>query len=163
MYLEALCRKRLLMQTYNQKQYVPISLNRAWDFFSDPRNLKKITPTSLGFQILNDSLPERIYPGMIIKYKVRPLLNIPMTWVTEITQAQAPDFFIDNQKSGPYTFWHHQHFFREVEGGVEIIDIVNYKVPLGILGRMIEKLVVNHKVRHIFNYRSEVLKKEFGF
>lgn len=150
------------MQTLIQKQTVPLTLEAAWDFFSDPRNLKKITPDYLGFEILNTDLPEKVYAGMLITYRVRPLLNIPMTWVTEITQVEPQKFFIDNQKAGPYAFWHHQHFFKAVENGVELTDIVNYKVPLGIVGKLMEKMVVNKKVHAIFRHRRAVLEREFG-
>ncbi len=144
------------------KQNIPVSLQEAWRFFSNPENLKEITPAEMGFDILNGPLPEKIYPGMIIIYTVRPLLNIPMTWVTEITQVEEPGYFIDNQKAGPYAYWHHQHFLKETETGVEVTDIVNFKAPLGVLGRIMEKLVIRKKVDQIFDYRKARLVELFG-
>lgn len=150
------------MKTIEKRQKLPISVEEAWGFFSNPSNLKKITPDHMGFEILNGPLPDAIYPGMIIIYAVRPLFNIPMKWVTEITQVEAPRYFIDNQKSGPYAFWHHQHFIEETETGVEIIDIVNFKVPFGVVGKLLEKWIVSRKVEEIFAYRSAVMKNIFG-
>lgn len=150
------------MQTLVQRQELPISVETAWDFFSNPKNLKKITPGYMGFDILNDSLPGQIYPGMIIRYRVRPLWNVPVTWVTEITQVEAPHFFIDNQKYGPYSYWHHQHFFREIPNGVEIEDIVNYRLPVPGIGTVLERLIVKKKVLEIFEFRRSVLEQIFG-
>ena len=149
------------MQTLEQKQNLPIGLEEAWNFFSNPSNLKLITPQYMGFDILNASLPEKIYPGMIIHYRVKPLWNIPMKWVTEITQVDPMHYFIDNQKAGPYTFWHHQHFFREIKAGVEMIDIVNFKAPFGIIGQWAEKVMVTKKVAEIFEYRKAKLEQLF--
>lgn len=151
------------MKTYQLKsvQFLPISLEEAWAFFSDPRNLNKITPSEMNFQILDD-LPARVYPGMIIRYKVSPMLGIKMNWVTEITQVEDKAFFIDDQRVGPYKLWHHQHIFREVEGGVEMTDIVTYAIPFGILGQIAGKLFVHDKVKGIFTYRESVLDNLFS-
>lgn len=150
------------MGTLEQKQVIPTTMQEAWDFFSDPRNLNKITPPSMGFKILNEDLPEKIHSGMIIRYTVKPLLGIPMTWVTEILDVKEPEYFTDNQLSGPYSYWHHKHLFRPVEGGVEITDVVKYKVPLGFLGKIAERLFVKKKVAEIFAYRESVLPKYFN-
>jgi len=142
-------------------QRLPISLEEAWDFFSDPRNLAVITPPDMGFEIQNE-LPERVHPGLIIKYKVRPLFNLPMTWVTEITHVVPGQLFVDEQRFGPYRFWHHQHHFREVPGGVEMRDIVHYDVGFGPLGDIANTLIVRPRVRHIFDFRRRVLEQRFG-
>lgn len=151
------------MATYQltRRQTLPISLPQAWDFFSDPRNLAVITPDWLGFEILDD-LPAKVYPGMIIRYKVRPLFRIPVTWVTEITQVTEPAMFIDEQRVGPYALWHHQHHFRQVEGGVENVDIVTFQLPYGIFGTIAYHLIVKRKLNEIFNYRNQVLQDRFG-
>ena len=115
----------------------------------------------MGFDILTDPLPDKVYPGMVIIYRVRPLWGIPMKWVTEITQVMEPDFFIDNQKSGPYAYWHHQHFINETDTGTEIMDIINFKVPFGIVGRILEKAIVKRKVQEIFEYRKKKLEELF--
>lgn len=139
---------------------LPMSFDKAWEFFSSPENLQKITPSAMNFRITSE-LPEEIYPGMFITYKVSPLMGIPINWITEITQIEKHKYFIDEQRSGPYKIWHHEHHFKEIDGGVEMTDIVYYKVPLGFLGHWLEKLFINKKVKSIFDYRTEVLRKIF--
>ena len=151
------------MKIYQLKsaQKLPVSLETAWNFFSDPRNLAKITPAWLNFKILSD-LPPKMHAGMIISYTVRPMLNVPATWVTEITQVNEPFYFVDEQRFGPYKMWHHEHIFRKAEdGGIIMEDIVSYVVPFGILGRIMHRLVINKKIKEIFNYRTGVLNKLF--
>lgn len=145
---------------FKVKQLLPISLDDAWKFFSDPRNLSKLTPEYLNFKITTD-LPDEMYEGMIISYKVHPILGIPVNWVTEITSVKEKIFFIDEQRFGPYKFWHHQHHFSEIDGGVEMADIISYALPLDPFSRPINKLLVEKKVRGIFEFRKEVLKKIF--
>lgn len=149
------------MKSIIKKLTVKGTKETVWSFFSNPANLKLITPPEMNFEITSVGLPERIYPGMIITYKVTPLLNLRMTWVTEITQIKEYDFFIDDQKSGPYQFWHHQHHFKEVQGGVEMTDIVTYKAPMGFVGKIMEQLVINRKVENIFSYREKIVKELF--
>lgn len=142
-------------------QFVPIAIDQAWDFFSSPRNLKKITPDYLGFEITSD-LQEKMYAGMIITYLVKPILGIPLRWMTEIKQVQEPNFFVDEQRVGPYKIWHHEHHFSEVDGGVDMKDIVHYAMPLGIIGRMAHAIQVKKQLNDIFNYRISAINKEFG-
>lgn len=152
------------MEIYQLKssQILRISLSTAWKFFSDPKNLSKITPKWLNFEITSN-LPDRMYAGMIISYKVRPILKIPQTWVTEITHIDEPFYFVDEQRLGPYKMWHHEHIFTEIpDVGVEMQDIVTYVVPFGVLGRIANSLFVRKKVLGIFEYRKEVLRKMFG-
>ncbi|MGQ9799154.1 MAG: SRPBCC family protein [Ignavibacterium sp.] len=152
------------MKIYQLKssQILPISLSTAWKFFSDPKNLSKITPKWLNFEIISKP-PNRMYAGLIITYKVKPMLNIPRTWVTEITHVNEPYYFVDEQRFGPYKMWHHEHIFTEIPGvGVEMRDIVTYVVPFGLLGRIANSLFVRKKVLEIFEYRKEVLLKMFG-
>jgi len=151
------------MKVYTLKtvQNLKISLDEAWSFFSDPNNLKKITPNHLGFHITND-IPDKMHPGMLITYKLSPIKGFPVTWVTEITQVSEPNYFIDNQRFGPYSMWHHKHFFKEIEGGVEMIDLIHYVVPFGILGQIANSLFVRRQLNGIFAYRKKVLKELFG-
>ncbi|NCA86320.1 MAG: hypothetical protein EOM83_12220 [Clostridia bacterium] len=149
------------MQTIQQEQVLSISLKEAWEFFSSPKNLKIITPPFMGFDITAADLPAEIYQGMIITYTVKPLFGIPLNWVTEITQVQAPFFFVDNQKSGPFAVWHHQHFFEKHGNGVRMRDVVHYKVPYGIVGKMAEQLMVKRRVEEIFAFRYQKLKELF--
>jgi ligand-binding SRPBCC domain-containing protein len=139
---------------------IPIAIDEAWDFFSNPNNLPKITPSWLNLKVTSE-LPDAVYEGMIITYKVYPFLGIPSNWVTEITTVKEKSFFIDEQRFGPYKFWHHQHHFREVDEGVEMEDIVTYALPLDPLSRPFNKLFVRTKVKEIFKFRGEVLYKFF--
>lgn len=151
------------MKVYHlyRKQFLPISLQEAWDFFSKPQNLKKITPEHMGFKILYQSGGNEMYAGQMIRYIVHVLPRVPLHWVTEITHVQAPNYFVDEQRFGPYAMWHHQHRFKAVEGGVEMIDEVNYAIPLGILGRLAHGLFVGKQVSAIFDHRYKILEDYF--
>lgn len=135
-------------------------LPSAWSFFSNPGNLPSITPPWLGFTIASDP-GNKIYPGQIIRYKVRPIANIPTTWITEITHVEEPRFFVDEQRYGPYKIWHHQHIFSETDRGVRVDDIVDYVMPFSILGTFVHKFYVSRLVNGIFDYRNEELKRRF--
>jgi hypothetical protein len=116
----------------------------------------------MGFHILSAHRPVRMYAGQLIEYRVSPVLGIPLYWMTEITHVVEGQYFIDEQRFGPYSMWHHQHHFREVEGGVEMTDLVHYKVPLGWIGRIVNGLFVRKKLNGIFDYRYERVKELFG-
>jgi len=149
------------MHTLIRTQRLPIAIAEAWDFFSDSKNLKVITPPYLGFTIKSGGdVP--MYAGMLIKYTVKPLLGIPLTWVTEITHVEDKKFFVDEQRVGPYAIWHHEHHFKEIPNGIEMTDIVNYKLPLGIIGEWIEPLIVKSKVESIFDFRNKKMIELFG-
>ncbi|RXR21448.1 SRPBCC family protein [Flavobacterium stagni] len=147
--------------TLHSKQFLPITLDEAWDFFSDPMNLNTITPDDMGFKTLSGA-DRKMYPGQIIQYIVTPLLNIPMKWVTEITHVDHKKFFVDEQRFGPYALWHHKHFFKEVPGGVEMEDIVDYKLPMGMLGQLVHPILVKPRLHQIFDYRRKKLIELFG-
>lgn len=149
---------------YNIKtvQRIPLSLEQAWDFFSQPANLKAITPSHLGFEITSQHHGQRMYPGQIIEYRVKPLLGIPLYWMTEITHVIEQQFFVDEQRFGPYSLWHHQHHFKAIEGGVEMTDIVHYKLPLWWLGDLANALMVRQQLRGIFAYRYAAVDRLFG-
>ena len=153
----------MLNKTFYLKetQKVPISIHEAWSFFSNPLNLKEITPPHLNLVVTNE-MPEKMHAGMIITYVGEPLLKIKMNWVTEITNMQEPFYFVDEQRFGPYKFWHHQHIFKEIDGGVEVTDIVHYKIRAGIFSSLINILIVKNELQKIFSYRTEVLLKKFG-
>lgn len=144
----------------HKKQFIPISIEEAWEFLSNPNNLKDITPPEMGFEVTSE-IPSKMYAGMIITYKVRPMLGIPVSWVTEITHVDEPYYFVDEQRFGPYSFWHHSHFIKPVDGGVEMEDIVYYKLPFGILGRLVEPFLVKPRLEQIFNFRWNVLEKRY--
>jgi len=133
-----------------------------WDFISSPANLGEITPDHMGFNITSGAMPEKMYPGMIITYKVSPLLRIPMTWVTEITQVEEGKYFVDEQRVGPYRIWHHEHWIEPIESGVLMTDIITYQPPLGFLGAIANALIIKNQLEGIFNYRKKAVEKRFG-
>jgi len=144
------------------EQKIPASIEEVWDFISSPENLKKITPDYMGFDITSGDLPEKMYPGMIISYRVSPLLGIKMTWVTEITHVLEGKYFVDEQRIGPYTMWHHEHKLEEIKGGVIMHDIVSYKPPLGFLGAIANSLLIKKQLKKIFEYRFAAVEQRFG-
>lgn len=145
----------------HKKQNLPITIDQAWDFLSSPKNLKTITPDYMGFNILSGA-DRPMFPGQIIQYIVTPVLGIKTKWVTEITHVRDKEYFVDEQRFGPYSLWHHKHFIKEIEGGVEMEDIIDYKVPMGILGQLVHPILVKPKLEEIFSYRTKKLEELFG-
>ena len=143
-------------------QKIPISLDKAWDFFSNPANLQAITPDNMGFKVISKHHGDTMYAGQIIEYTVKPILGIPIYWMTEITQVKDKQYFVDEQRFGPYSLWHHQHHFKAIEGGVEMTDIVHYKNPLWLLGRLANFLFVKKQLKEIFQYRLKKTEELFG-
>jgi ligand-binding SRPBCC domain-containing protein len=142
-------------------QILPLTLKEAWDFFSTPLNLNEITPDDMSFEILSDLEGQKMHEGMIINYKVRPIANIPLRWTTEIKHVKDHAYFVDEQRFGPYSFWHHKHFFEEHPEGVKMQDVVDYALPFGPLGDLAHAVFVKKKLQDIFNYRYEILEKRF--
>lgn len=142
-----------IMQTIIQKQYIPLPIEQVWDFFTSPENLNAITPDSMQFEI-KSTLPPKVYEGLLIQYKVRPFLNIPFHWLTEITHVKELKFFVDEQRQGPYALWHHEHHFEEKDGGVWMTDILHYDIGKSVFGYIAGKLFVDQKVNQIFEYRK---------
>ncbi len=151
------------MKIYNlqSKQKLPISVNKAWDFLSSPINLKTITPEYMGFNILSGA-DRKMYPGQIIQYIVTPLFGIKTKWVTEITHVQENKYFVDEQRFGPYALWHHKHFIRPIDGGIEMEDIIDYKIPFGLIGQLVHPIIIEPKLKEIFDYRHDKLIEIFG-
>ncbi len=146
---------------YTAEQFLPISIRKAWDFFSSPKNLSVITPPEMDFKILTQLDDKEIYNGMLIDYTVKPLFGIPMHWQTKIIDVKPLEVFADTQLKGPYKLWHHTHTFIEKDGGVLMTDVVNYELPFGILGDWVHSLIVRKKIESIFAYRKQVLEKLF--
>lgn len=142
-------------------QILPVTVAEAWTFFSDPRNLSRITPPDLDFRITSE-VPARMYAGMMITYTLRPLLGLPVRWATEITHVEEGIRFVDEQRVGPYAMWHHEHTFSPVAQGVETRDVVHYTLPFGPLGDVAHALGVGARVRSIFAYRRQALTLRFG-
>lgn len=143
-------------------QKIPISMDNAWDFFSNPANLQAITPNNMGFKVVSKHQGDKMYAGQIIEYTVKPVLGIPLYWMTEITQVKDKEYFIDEQRFGPYKLWHHQHHFKAIEGGVEMTDIVHYKNPMWIFGKMANAFFVKRKLKEIFAYRFQKTEEILG-
>tara|TARA_B100000925_G_C21945699_1_gene446662 strand:- start:266 stop:688 length:423 start_codon:yes stop_codon:yes gene_type:complete len=136
-------------------------MEQAWKFLSDPKNLKTITPDYMRFEIL-DGDEKMMYPGQIIKYIVTPVMGIPTKWITEITHVKEGEYFVDEQRFGPYALWHHKHFIKPIKNGIEMEDIIDYKIPFGILGQMAHPIIVKPKLKEIFEYRKKKLSELFG-
>lgn len=152
------------MAVYSIKtvQKIPVPLDKAWDFFSSPANLQAITPAKMGFTIISKHHGEKMYAGQLIEYKVKPVLGIPLYWMTEITQVKDKEYFIDEQRFGPYSLWHHQHHFKAIDGGVEMTDIIHYKNPLWLLGDIANALFIKKQLRDIFDFRYKKVEELFG-
>jgi ligand-binding SRPBCC domain-containing protein len=148
--------------TLKTHQIVKTSLDEAWDFFSSPANLKVITPPTMGFDIITKEVANKMYEGQIISYKVKPLLGIPMTWVTEITHVKDHQFFVDEQRKGPYSMWHHEHHFKAVPEGVEMIDIISYIPPMGFLGTIANQILIKNQLKTIFDFRFQKVEALFN-
>ena len=151
-----------MLHTLQTKQVIKSDLQTVWEFMSSPKNLATITPEYMGFEILNKLHDDKMYSGQIIEYYVKPVLGIKLHWVTEITHVKENEFFIDEQRFGPYSFWHHQHFFKEVNGGVEMNDLVHYKLPFGFLGKIINKIFVKNQLKQVFDYRYKKVEEIFN-
>ena len=147
--------------TFHRKQNLPISIEKVWEFLSNPKNLKTITPSYMSFDILSGA-EKPMFPGQLIQYIVTPILGIKTKWVTEITHVKDNEYFVDEQRFGPYALWHHKHFIKEIDGGVEMEDIIDYKVPMGILGQLVHPILVKPKLEEIFKYRQKKLIELFG-
>ena len=146
---------------FRAQQELPASKEQVWKFISNPENLQKITPSNLDFRITSKHLPDEMYAGMIISYQVKPLFNIPVTWVTEITHVKALEYFVDEQRIGPYKMWHHEHWLQETTNGVLMTDIVSYKPPFGWLGNIANHLIIRKKLQAIFKWRELALNEIF--
>ena len=144
------------------RQLIPAQLEKVWQFFSDANNLSVITPPQLNLKVTNQVFGEEVYAGQVMIYKIRPLLNLPLSWMTEITYVEPLKYFIDEQRKGPYKLWHHQHHFTAIEGGVEMIDLVHYRLPFGPLGIIAHSFIVKSELQKIFSYRYHKIVELFG-
>jgi ligand-binding SRPBCC domain-containing protein len=151
-----------MSKTYylRQVQKLPISTEEAWNFFSNPQNLVKITPATLDFKILTDITSNEIYAGQVITYKVKPMFGIAVKWISEITVIQKHELFVDEQRKGPYKMWHHEHHFKAIDGGTEMTDIITYQLPFGVLGS-IALPIVKSQLQTIFTYRRSKIEEFF--
>lgn len=149
-----------MLHSLQRAQFLPISVEEAWAFFSSPCNLSTITPDWLRFTMTCEA-PQQMYAGQILTYSIRPFPFFSLGWVTEITHVREPEFFVDEQRLGPYAFWHHAHHFQEADGGVLMDDIVHYSLPLGPLGDVVHALYVRRRLGEIFDYRRTTLEELF--
>ncbi|MEM7105910.1 MAG: SRPBCC family protein [Bacteroidota bacterium] len=151
------------MKIYSKtwESHIPIPIEEAWAYFSRPENLNELTPDDMDFEIVTDVSGIEMYEGMLIQYRVAPLLNIKLNWVTEITKIDHLNYFIDEQRFGPYALWHHEHHFESTDYGTRMIDKLQYGLPFGFLGTLMHKPLVGKRVEEIFEYRAEKLKTLF--
>ena len=156
--------KRKTMAFYQLKtsQVINASIKEVWDFISSPKNLKEITPDHMGFNITSGNEDEKMYQGMILSYKVSPLLGIKTDWVSEITHVKEHEYFVDEQRVGPYKIWHHQHKIKPIEKGVLMEDIITYVPPFGLLGKLANSLIIKKQLQQIFDYRENALNEKFN-
>lgn len=146
---------------FTKEQVIKAQLDEVWEFISSPANLKKITPPAMAFEITSPNLPEKMYQGMIISYKVKPIAGIKTSWISEITHLKEKEFFVDEQRVGPYKMWHHQHILNQHTEGVLMKDIISYQPPFGFLGRIFNSLLIKKKLKNIFDYRQQAIEKTF--
>ncbi len=151
-----------MLHTLQTKQLIKSDIKTVWDFMSSPKNLATITPDYMGFEILGDSNSSGMFAGQIIEYYVKPVLGIKLHWVTEITHVTKNEYFVDEQRFGPYAFWHHKHFLKETNQGVEMNDLVHYKLPLGIFGKFGNAVFVKKQVKQVFDYRYKKVEELFN-
>ena len=150
-----------MMHILEREQFLPIPLNEAWAFFSSPKNLGVITPPDMGFRIKEPFDDQPMYTGQCIRYTVKPMFGVPLTWVTRIDEVDRPHSFVDTQLKGPYKRWWHQHTFEVVQGGVVMRDRVEYELPLGPLGELAHRIFVKQRLKSIFEFRKVTLLKLF--
>ena len=147
--------------TFKNQQKLPINIDTAWEFLCNPNNLEKLTPAKMQMKLLS-KITKPMYPGQILKHRVTLFPGIKTTWVSEIRQYKHKDYFVDVQLFGPYALWHHKHFVKEIDGGVITEDVIDYKVPFGILGQLLHPIIVKPKLEAIFNYRTSQMEAMFG-
>jgi ligand-binding SRPBCC domain-containing protein len=147
---------------FQRSQFIQSSLHDVWNFIATPGNLNKITPPSMSFDILTPNLPSQMYEGMIIHYRVKPLPFYYTEWVTEITKIKHGEYFVDEQRIGPYKFWHHEHRLQQSHQGVKMTDIVSYQLPLGILGQLGNQVIIKSRLKDIFEYREKAISDFFA-
>jgi ligand-binding SRPBCC domain-containing protein len=147
---------------FTQIQQFAVAPEMLWDYISDPDNLKKLTPAYMDFKVTSLPHTGKMYPGLIITYIIKPILHVPLRWMTEIVQVKEGEYFIDEQRIGPYRFWHHQHRLEKIPGGVLMTDIVTYAPPFGFIGAIANRLFIKQQLRQLFNYRRKVLEQQFG-
>jgi ligand-binding SRPBCC domain-containing protein len=144
-----------------REQLIPADPSRVWDFFATPRNLDALTPPSLRFQILSE-VPEKMYPGLLLRYRISPMSGVWLRWLTEIRHVREGEYFVDEQRSGPYRFWYHEHEFRPEADGVRMIDRVSYEVGWGPLGWLAERAWVDAELKRIFDFRARCVEEIFS-
>lgn len=148
------------LHSIHRTQTLPVSLEKAWQFFSSPFNLPSIIPPWLKLTVTN-GVSDQMFPGMIIRYRVTPLLSVSVTWISEITHMDPMHYFVDEQRFGPYRFWHHHHHFQPAKGGIEMTDTVHYSMKYGPLGGLMHAFLIRKRLEAIFDFRQRTLTHLF--
>ena len=152
----------MMLHTLQTTQLIKSDITTVWEFMSSPKNLAVITPEYMQFEVISELGEGNMYAGQIIEYYVRPLLGIKLHWVTEITHVKHKEYFVDEQRFGPYKFWHHKHFLKETSQGVEMYDLVHYQLPLGLIGKLGNQILVKKQLQQVFDYRFDIIEKLFN-
>ena len=152
----------MMLHTLQTTQLIKSDITTVWEFMSSPKNLAVITPDYMQFEVITDLAEAKMYAGQIIEYYVRPLLGIKLHWITEITHVKNKEYFVDEQRIGPYKFWHHKHFLKETSQGVEMYDVVHYQLPLGLIGKLGNQILVKKQLQQVFDYRFGMIEKLFN-
>ena len=144
-----------------REQVIPRGLDEVWTFFCAPGNLNSITPPDMNFEIVTGG-DVKMYAGQMIEYRVEFVRGLRSLWLTEITHVRGHEYFVDEQRAGPYRLWHHEHAFETVKGGVKMIDRVTYILPFGPLGDVVHALWVGRRLKYIFDFRYKKIAELFG-
>lgn len=145
-----------------KEQYLPVKKESLWDFVSSPKNLKRITPTYMGFDIITPDVPEEMYNGVHIGYIVKPLWGVKMKWLSELKHIRKNEYFVDEQRVGPYRYWFHEHILEDNGEGCLMTDRISYALPRLPFSTIINKWIVRRKLEEIFEYREKVFAENFS-
>jgi len=143
------------------KQSLSLSQTEAWSFFTSPHHLNTITPDFFSITPTSN-VPDKIYSGLLISYRMKAVFAIPMSWLSEISHCDAPHYFVYQQQVGPFKFWSHEVRLTETKNGTLVEDIVFYTMPFGWLGEIFHHYLIADKLKNIFEKRSDYLKKRWG-
>jgi len=149
-----------MLATLHAEQFIPAPIEQVWPFFATPRNLPLLTPPAVKLRIVSE-IPEKMYAGQLIQYRLSLVPGLWLDWLTEIRQVREQEYFADDQRVGPYKLWFHEHLFKAVPGGVTMIDHVTYGLGFGPLGRLIHWIWVRRKLEAIFEFRRRAIESIF--
>ena len=145
----------------HREQILPAPIEKVWAYFCDPKNLNEITPPDMKFEIVSGGAV-KMYEGQVVEYRVKFFRGLRSLWLTEIAHVRENEYFVDEQRVGPYRFWYHEHRFEQVQGGVKMIDHVTYVLPFGFLGDIVHSVWIGNRLKSIFDFRVRKIEELFG-